>query len=741
MIFPSLYEELDMKQYAILVEDLLPDKNVVIVLCDDSGQVVWCSDNAEANEEELTEFIYKQNKKQSTDMDGEACNCSGRVGNNIKLSCFNLGYYAGRSVGDLMFYADEKSLGDAEERNVAVTKLNNIARLIKAELGYLYEVNAMATELGERYDELSMLRASDLAMDEYHESRHIFSTYIRSCAEHLNADYAAIWIAARDEIYPGGVAYDHGVPGTLDLLKKLSLTSFSMFKMGQEGFGINDKDEALRHNLGLPADKKVLLAPVLDAAGKPCGVLTCLNEFYSKDFDNSDISTMEAVSRKTYKYLLSTQDELTGLLNKKGFEESVWRDVAQTDNKQHLVLFNINQFKVVNTVYGTGVGDKVLSSFANVISNAQFGLKYAARLEGDLFSALIEASSSDMEKVVSDVCSEIDAMTNTAAGKTFSVKARAGIIALNSNETALADHLYAAELALTNAKEDAKQLVVYKPGNTALLKKKHQLTQVENIKNALKDDRFELHCQRIQPLSGDELHYEILVRMLDESGELVAPDDFIPVAERFDLMARVDRWILEHTFMILSREENRDISSRCKWGINLSGITIGEDDFYHFVSSCLKKYDIKPTNIYFEITETAAIKNFNNCTTFMNNIHSIGVQFALDDFGSGLSSFSYLKKLSIDYLKIDGSLIKDIVSSRLDQTMVASIADIANVLNVKTIAEYVENNEILSVLKEMNIDYAQGYEIMKPHSLELELQKLSECAVSKKSSNKTASNR
>ncbi len=741
MIFPSLYEELDMQQYATLVADVLPDHNLIIALCDDSGQLIWSNDGAETNKTKQTKFVVKYNEKQSTDMEGEICNCSGRVDNNVKIACFNLGYFAGRSVGDLMFYADEKEMSDVEERDFSVAKLSNIAKIIKAELGYLYEVNAMATELGERYDELSMLRTSDLAMDEYHESRHIFSTYIRSCAEHLNADYASIWIAARDEIYPGGVAYEHSVSSTLELLKKLSLTSFSLFKMGQEGFGINDKDEALRHNIGLPADKKVLLVPVLDAAGKPCGVLTCVNEFYSKDFDNSDISTMEAVSRKTYKYLLSTQDELTGLLNKKGFEESVWRDVAQTDNKQYLILFNINQFKVVNAVYGTSVGDTVLSSFAEVISNSQFGLKYAARLEGDLFSALIEASGSDAEKVVSNVCSEIDVMTNTATGKTFSVKARAGIIALNSNETALADHLYAAELALTNAKEDGKQLVVYNPGNTALLKKKHQLTQVENIKNALKEDRFELHCQRIQPLSGDELHYEILVRMLDESGELVAPDDFIPVAERFDLMPRVDRWILEHTFMILSREENREISSHCKWGINLSGMTIGEDDFYHFVSSCLKKYNIQPTNIYFEITETAAIKNFNNCTTFMNNIHSIGVQFALDDFGSGLSSFSYLKKLSIDYLKIDGSLIKDIVSSRLDQTMVSSIADIANVLNVKTIAEYVENDEILDVLKDMNIDYAQGYGIMKPHPLELELKNMSECAVNKAASNKTASSR
>ena len=153
-------------------------------------------------------------------------------------------------------------------------------------------------------------------------------------------------------------------------------------------------------------------------------------------------------------------------------------------------------------------------------------------------------------------------------------------------------------------------------------------------------------------------------------------------------------------------------------------MTLSDVDFLEFVSDCMLSYNFQPANLYFEITETAAIKNFQNCVLFMNKIHSLGVQFALDDFGSGLSSFGYLKKLSIDYLKIDGSLVKDIVSSRLDQTMVSSIADIANVLNVKTIAEYVENDLILKKLKSFNIDYAQGYGIMKPGPVETELKSL-----------------
>lgn len=720
MIFPSLYEELNMKRYADLVADMLPDQTLVIALCDESGQLVW--DNADSNKKAI--FIVKGDENLSTNMAGEVCSCLEQVGDNAKLACFSLGCLAGRSAGDLIFYDAANKINNADERHSITSKLSNIAEIIKAELAYLYEVNAMATELGERYDELSMLRTSDLAMVEYQESRHIFSTYIRNCAEHLNVDYAAIWIAAGDEIYPGGMNYEHGSSGMLELLKQLSLSAYEEFKNGRDGFGINDKDEKLRRSICLPVDKKVLLIPVMDSSGLPCGVLSCLNEIKSNDFTNSDKSTLEAVSQKTSEYLKSTHDEITGLFNRKGFEESVWRDVFQSDNKQYLVLFNINQFTVINAAYGTGAGDQVLLSMADVISNPVYALKYAARLDADLFAVLIESLSSEVEKLISNVCNDIDAMTINAAGKQFFVKSRSGIIALNSNETAFTDHLYAAELALASAKEDGKQLVVYKPGNTALLKKKHQLTQVENIKNALREDRFELHCQRIQPLSGDELHYEILVRMIDESGDLVPPDDFIPVAERYGLMSKLDRWIIEHTFMILDRDEYRAIATKCKWGINLSGMTIGEADFHNYVSVCLNRYNILPTNIYFEITETAAIKNFQNCTVFMNNIHSMGVQFALDDFGSGLSSFSYLKKLSIDYLKIDGSLVKDIVNSRLDQTMVSSIADIAKVLNVKTIAEYVENDEILDVLKKMNIDYAQGYGIMKPQALELEMQNL-----------------
>lgn len=723
MLFPSLYEELDIERYAAMAKHMLPDSDVLIALCDDSGQLVWTNTDDDAHKD----LIDHYRDWACEPIAGRDCECMQCSRDQISIAYCSLGELAGRSAGDLVFceISDEADVTTVSAHTVQV--IRNIASLLKVELQYLYELNAMAQELGERYDELSMLRSSDLDLTEYNESRHILSRYIRSCGEHLEADYAAVWIPTRHAIFLGGTAYTHDSLEISSLLSELCTAAFTMFQSGHDGFGINNKDEELRRAVHLPVDKKVLLVPILDNTGVPVGVLCCLNEFYSKDFTNSNKSTLEAVSRKTLKYLQDTQDELTGLLNRKGFEESVWRDIYHTRSERHLVLLNVEQFSVINAVYGVATGDLVLQSIAEKISTCTHRIRHAARLEADLFAMVVESRGKEIENLVKAICNQVDTTEIAVKQKKVSIKSRAGVIAFNSKETALADHIYAAEIALETAKEEAKsRVVIYKPGNTALMRRKKQLTQVENIKHALRENRFELYCQRIEPLTNAETHYEVLVRMIDEDGQVVPPKEFIPVAERYNLMGMVDRWVLKHALQVLNRADVSEQASQFKWGINLSGMTISDDEFHDYVSDCLNEYEFLPTNLYFEITETSAIKNFKNCMNFMNEIHSMGVQFALDDFGSGLSSFSYLKKLSIDYLKIDGGLIRDIVSSRLDQVMVNSISEIANVMGVKTIAEYVENEAILEKLTWMKIDYAQGYEIMVPQPLEQELKQLSE---------------
>jgi len=487
MLFPSLYEELDIERYAKMVEEMLSETNVLIALCDDSGQIVWINTDNDKHRDLFRGYREWDCIRISSD-----CECMECEQDGASVAFYSLGEIAGRSAGDLVFceLSAETNTTVVSERTVQM--LGSIASIVKVELQYLYELNAMARELGERYDELSMLRSSDLELTEYRESRHILSRYIRSCGEHLEADYAAIWVPGRHAIFPGGTAYTHDFLEILSLLKQLCSTAFTMFQNGHDGFGINDKDEELRRAIHLPADKKVLLVPVLDTTGTPCGVLCCLNEFYSKDFTNSNKSTLDAVSRKTLKYLQDTQDELTGLLNRKGFEESVWRDIYHTKSERHLVLLNIEQFSVVNAAYGLATGDLLLQSVADKISTCSHRIRHVARLEGDLFAMVIESRGKEIESLVRAICDEVDNTTITVRGKKVSIKCRAGVIAFNSRDTALSDHIYAAEIALATAKEEAKsRVVVYKPGNTALMRRKKQLTQVENIKHALRENRFE----------------------------------------------------------------------------------------------------------------------------------------------------------------------------------------------------------------------------------------------------------
>ncbi|MGB5396840.1 MAG: EAL domain-containing protein [Gammaproteobacteria bacterium] len=712
-----------MDRYARLAADMLPGHSVEIEICDINGQAIWSS---AAN---IDKHVSTHNHMHGRDTDDKMSNLGSQeaIQSHHKTIHCLLGDVAGHSAGEIVFHVSGDLTGADITSEHMSAMFNNVAAVINRELSYLHEANTMAHELGERYDELAMLRSAEQPIADCPESRHMLSRYIRSCADHLKVDYAVIWVPARGAIYPAGLAYKQENTQYLLILEAYCVAGFDMFKSGHKGFGINKDDEELRSLMELPADKKIAIVPVNDFSGTPCGVICCLNESLNRDFTSSDICTLEALSHETFKHLQDTQDELTGLLNRKGFEESIWREVNRATSSLFLVLINLDQFSVINAAYGVSTGDHVLQMAAEKIGHSDNCIKLAARLEADLFALLIDSNSASIKQHVSQICNDINDSSIFSKGKKISIRARAGITAFNTSEATLADNIYAAELAIASANEEAHcRVVVYEPGNDSFLKRKNELAQVENIRQALQQDRFELYCQRIAPLSEDEAHYEILVRMIDDDGQLVPPDNFIPIAERYNLMADVDRWITRRAFQILSSDEYRAVSTQFKWGINLSGMTIGDESFHCYVSECLREYDLLPTNIYFEITETAAIRNYQNCKTFMNEIRAMGVQFALDDFGSGLSSFSYLKKLSVDYLKIDGSLIRDIVSSRLDQTMVTSISKIAKVLGVKTIAEYVENDAIMHMLEGMGIDYVQGYGVMRPQPLIAELAQLGE---------------
>jgi len=254
---------------------------------------------------------------------------------------------------------------------------------------------------------------------------------------------------------------------------------------------------------------------------------------------------------------------------------------------------------------------------------------------------------------------------------------------------------------------------------------------VSRITRALKENRLKLYSQSIIPLKNPQEppHCEILLRMLDDQGNILAPDQFMPAAEKYSLMPSIDRWVIENIFAIKARigqKQNSDIGIYHLCSINLSGTSLGEDTLLEYICDKARQYQIDPQSICFEITETSAIANLPVATTFIKELRSMGYRFALDDFGSGLSSFAYLKNLPVDYLKIDGSFVKDIASDLIDYTMVEAINQIGHVMGIKTIAEFVENDAIMAKLHEIGVDFAQGFGIDKPQPIEDLLPELSE---------------
>jgi Amt family ammonium transporter len=304
-------------------------------------------------------------------------------------------------------------------------------------------------------------------------------------------------------------------------------------------------------------------------------------------------------------------------------------------------------------------------------------------------------------------------------GQSFQIGVSIGLVMIDETSGDVEEVFKAADSACYAAKEAGRNRVhIYSPDDKEISQRRGEAQWIVRIQNALDNDHFELSYQPIVPLGPDPdepVHYEILLRMISEQGESIPPGAFIPSAERYQLMPKIDAWVIEHLFEWL--EQYWDYGSHDVFAINLSGQSLADDNLLYRVKHLFDQHAVPADRICFEITETAAISNLSQAQIFMDELRQTGCRFALDDFGSGLSSFAYLKSLSVDYLKIDGAFVKDMVVDPIDRAMVESIHNIGSVMQLKTIAEFVEDDNILKVVKEVGVDFAQGYGVAKPKPL------------------------
>ena len=456
------------------------------------------------------------------------------------------------------------------------------------------------------------------------------------------------------------------------------------------------------------------LAPIRDRTGEIVGTVLAFR----------DVSE----SRKLREQLSwqASHDALTGLVNRRDFErqlEALVEDAQRAGRHHALLCLDLDQFKVVNDTCGHVAGDEMLRQLAQRLIGGLRESDVLARLGGDEFGVLLQRCSLDRAAAVAEKLRASLADYRFAwQTNTFSVSVSIGIAEIASNGENAASILGSADAACFSAKDQGRNRIqVYRPDDAEMAVRRVEMQWVSRINQAFEKDRLRLYCQAIVPVKerAGAAHYEVLLRMVDEDGRDVPPLAFIPAAERYNLMPAIDRWVVSHVFAFLAEHfPEREGGALPLISINLSGSTLSDDSFPVFLRAQFDRYSVPAAGICFEITETAAIANLSRAVRFMSELKRIGCRFSLDDFGSGLSSFAYLKNLPVDFLKIDGSFVKDMAKDPIDCAMVEAINKVGHVMGIETIAEFVENDLTLGMLKTIGVDYAQGYGIGRPMPIE-----------------------
>jgi diguanylate cyclase (GGDEF)-like protein/PAS domain S-box-containing protein len=418
-------------------------------------------------------------------------------------------------------------------------------------------------------------------------------------------------------------------------------------------------------------------------------------------------------------------DLLTRLISRDEFEVHLSKTIAlsKKDRSQHALCYvDVANIRRINEIHGREVGDQILKQTVLTLSDHIRDSDVLARLGGDEFGVLLrKCSLDDAYETAKTVCHHIATLSCQHNQEKIDIAVNIGLVPVSSASCDTTELLRVADTACYVARQKGKNRVqVYSPHDVV-----HQgttradLQWLHKIRSALDDNKFRLYCQSIVPLqhaAGHIAHHDILLRMVGDNDTVLRPASFMPAAENFNLMPSIDRWVVEHTLKLLQERINQN-DNIGMFSINLSAQSLEDDNFLNFIVDLLDETKVPTDKICFEITESTAISNIISATRFMSILRGMGCRFSLDDFGRGFSSYSYLKNLPVDYLKIDGAFVRDLANDDIDHAMVNSINQIGHTMGVQTIAEFVESEETLEQLIHMGVDHVQGYQLGKPHPM------------------------
>lgn len=535
----------------------------------------------------------------------------------------------------------------------------------------------------------------------------VFATDRHGCIRYINPAAAGLVGYGQDEALGRKL---NNVLSLSDGVQPIAIPELSSLETRASTKFHLPEDTVLESLSGRKYQVNGVIVPSLDMRGTISGMVAVL----------SDMSSLRQVEEKLV--FQATHDALTGLVNRGEFEQRL-RALLDRDEPEScsvLLYLDLDEFKIINDTCGHVAGDALLRQINDILRIRIRQTDTLARLGGDEFGVLLEnCPVGEGQRIAELICWAIQDLNFEWEGKSSRTSVSIGMVPIqrwNRDATSL---MRDADSACFAAKEAGRnQVHVFGESDRELGQHAGQMFALSTLHNAVAHNQFTLYAQPIIPttsVTGELAHLEILLRMHDQQGNIVLPGAFLPAAERHHQMPLIDRWVVSSTLDLLNRLQ---ISNRYTFAINLSGQSIGRSDFQHFVMETLDQKHIDPRHICFEITEGAAITNLNHADSFITVMRALGCRFALDDFGVGMSSLTYLRRLPIDYLKIDGSFIRNIAFDPINDAMVRAVQHVARVTGVKTIAESVESVTDLRVLQEIGIDLVQGYLIAEPMPLE-----------------------
>jgi diguanylate cyclase (GGDEF)-like protein len=609
--------------------------------------------------------------------------------------------------------------------------LQTVRQLVQPALECLRRELTLRSTLGSRERDLNVReRDLDLMLEiSSHQAAAAsdtdeFGLIMKTGLDRMGCVLAALWVPDKNISLS---LTRSGQPMSAESLQRAQQHLMAWMQLQQRTIVINHISKTASD---VAAPYKILACPVRHPSERVMGVLALFNPPSARDFDLHQTRIAEVLAKRATTIIQAQYDSSTGLMTRQAFERQATALLGSTaGTNPHIILYlDIDRLHVINETFGMHVGDDVIVTVAECMAKALPAGALSARISGDRLAAFIPDSSMDAAALVAENIRAAAAAIVPRAGQgSFEVSVCLGVAPIGRSDSPLAHALATAEIACKAAKDRGRNRVeIFQDSDQSIIRRHTDIMVIGQLRDALGNDSFRLDAQPILPLRGNygRPRFELLIRMLGDRGEIIPPCKFLSAAERYQLMPTVDRWVVHRACELLGEHSASVGEDIARFAINLSGQSLQDESFLEFVTDQIKTSGLAPGVLCFELTETATIGNLVKAQNFIRSLQDLGCQFALDDFGTGVSSLAYLKDLSVNYLKIDGSFVRDAIVNARSESMIKAIAQLAKVMCMETIAEYVETDALRARMADLGVDYGQGFAMGRAQPLEELLQEL-----------------